>query len=134
MNIVYRTNIFSSSLSLSPGGGMCEVRFMGGIKNTTVTLGRDASLSCTVEGLGIHQVILHQFGEIKSKDIYLYWLLYSHEYYTDRNRELLNEFKISTIRCQNTAHLFQCIQLIYISHSKFQYGYFVNSGRLLGFT
>jgi hypothetical protein len=38
--------------------GICagEVRFSSSIRNVTVTKGRDASLSCTVEGLGNHKV------------------------------------------------------------------------------
>ncbi|KAA0203066.1 hypothetical protein HAZT_HAZT008005, partial [Hyalella azteca] len=38
--------------------GICagEVRFSSNIRNVTVTKGRDASLSCTVEGLGNHKV------------------------------------------------------------------------------
>ena len=32
------------------------VHFLGPIKNVTVTVGRDASLSCSVGDLGIHRV------------------------------------------------------------------------------
>ncbi|CAL4226931.1 unnamed protein product, partial [Meganyctiphanes norvegica] len=55
VRVCWRRSI-GSLLFGSAGGEAVETRFGGSIRNATVTVGRDASLSCTVEDLGNHKV------------------------------------------------------------------------------